>query len=211
MRQGTLRVMPGFFLSLAFSLLLIPIPWLLSWLIAAAFHELFHILALRLCGYEILSVQINGMGAKIETNGEPGIKMMLSALAGPLAGLVLMLFVRVMPRIALCALFQSAANLLPVFPLDGGRAVRCFLSMFFSQEGVDKIVAPIETVVLLGLFAVSLYAMIKLHLGIAPLLAVCMLLNRKKYLAIKSACEYNIGNRYKRGKHYDRFTQSDSA
>lgn len=193
MKDGRIKLLPEFFLCFSLFMLLIPIKWILSWMAAAVLHEIFHILALKLCGYEIRCITIGALGAKIETNAEYGVKSMLCALAGPIAGFVLLLFARKIPMIALCGLFQSAANLLPVYPLDGGRAVRNLLYWFLPVERVTKITVALEKAVWILLLSFSTYGFIRLHLGLLPLFAVCMLFLRKKYLAIKGICEYNSG------------------
>ena len=107
MKLRAIRILPDFFLCLSFLLLIIPVKWLLSWLIAAALHELFHILALKVCGFQIRMICVGAFGAKIETDAEYGFRSILCALAGPLAGFLLLLFLRKIPMIALCGLFQS--------------------------------------------------------------------------------------------------------
>lgn len=197
MKLRDIRILPEFFLCLSFLLLIIPIKWLLSWLIAAGLHEIFHILALKLCGFQIHWVSIGAFGAKIETDAEYGIRPILCALAGPVAGFFLLLFVRKIPMIALCGLFQSLANLLPLYPLDGGRALRNLLVYFLSEDRVRTICVPVEMAVWIILLLLCIYGIFKLHLGILPLVIVLMLFLRKKYLAIKASCEYNSGIAYK--------------
>lgn len=180
MKLRDIRILPEFFLCLSFLLLIIPVKWLLSWLIAAALHELFHILALKVCGFQIRLVSVGVFGAKIETDAEYGLRSVLCALAGPVAGFLLLLFARKIPIIALCGLFQSLSNLLPIYPLDGGRAVRNLLFRFWPEGRVRRVLAPIETVIGIFLFGLSIYGFLKLHLGILPIFAASLLFLRKK-------------------------------
>ena len=109
----------------AFLLLTLPLNWLLSALAVAAFHELCHGAAILLLGGRIWGVRISAGGAVMETEPLSSGKELVCALAGPAGSLLLVLTFRIFPRVAVCALVQGAFNLLPVFPLDGGRALRC--------------------------------------------------------------------------------------
>lgn len=105
-------------------LLLIPLKWVLGAVLAAAVHELGHLAAVRACGGRVHAIEIGPTGARIETGPmEPGAEL-LCALAGPVAGGLVCLAWRWVPEAAVMALFQTAFNLLPIFPLDGGRAWR---------------------------------------------------------------------------------------
>lgn len=119
-----LRVKGRAFLVLAFWLLAVPVQWVAAAMTAACVHELGHIIAVWMCGGRIWRLEIDGFGAKMETEPLVPKEELLCALAGPLAGALLCLFWRWVPRIAVCAGVQTLFNLLPVFPLDGGRALR---------------------------------------------------------------------------------------
>lgn len=195
MTQRKIKLLPEFLICVSVFLLIIPIRWMLCWIAAAILHELFHIIALKLCGFQILSVSLGALGAKIDTDAETGVKSILCALAGPLAGFLLLFFVRKIPMIALCGLFQSAANLLPIYPLDGGRALKEFIFLIFPAQRANKIASVIEWIAWIMLFAVSVFGVLKLHLGLLPAFAVLMLFLRKKYLANGAVKRYNIPNR----------------
>ena len=127
MNRATLSIKPEFLFILAVLLLLLPLQWVVAWFIAVFFHEACHYWALRLCRSPVYRVKLTIFGAYMETEALTGAKGCICALAGPLGGLLLLLVARWFPRLALCGLFQSAYNLLPIFPLDGGRALRCAL------------------------------------------------------------------------------------
>lgn len=186
-----IRLSPEFFLCLSLFMLAIPVKWLLSWIVAAVLHELFHLLALKLCGYQIQRISVGAFGAKIETDAQYGLKSMMCALAGPLAGFVLIIFANKIPMIALCGLFQSLTNLLPIYPLDGGRAIKNLLGCILPDKSLKKTTRCIEFTVWVLLVAFCGYAAMKLHLGVLPFFVVFMLCLRKKYLAFNDACKYN--------------------
>ena len=122
--MGRIETDGGFWLVLALMGLLFPVRFLAGVLMAALIHECGHILAIRLTGGQVLSIRLHGGGARIETAPmEPG-REALCALAGPGLGAMTILAWRVFPELAMAGLVQTAFNLLPIYPLDGGRAVR---------------------------------------------------------------------------------------
>ena len=130
------RIEAGFWIVLGLMMLLFPVRFLLGVLLAALLHEAGHILALRLTGGRLLSVQLHVFGVRIEAAPmEPG-RAAICALAGPAAGALVMLAWRWFPELALAGLLQTAFNLLPIYPLDGWQAVRnicCKLREFGVQ------------------------------------------------------------------------------
>ena len=121
--------------------LTVPLPWLLSAILAAIFHELCHLTALVLTGIPIFGVHIGLRGMSIQTGPmEPGLEL-LSAAAGPAGSLLLLLFLRQIPRIALCGTIQGIYNLLPVYPLDGGRILRSIFTLLTSTHRKEKYLA----------------------------------------------------------------------
>ena len=126
MRRFTIS--PSACIFAAITILLLPLRWIFAAFLAAAVHELFHILAVYLCGGKVYDLSIGDRGAVMHTDGMSTCKTLICVLAGPLGSLLLVLFIRWIPRIAFCALFQAAYNLLPIYPLDGGRVARCIVS-----------------------------------------------------------------------------------
>ena len=158
----------------AFLLLTLPLNWLLSALAAAAFHELCHGAAILLLGGRVWGVRIGAGGAVMETEPLSSGKELVCALAGPAGSLLLVLMFRVFPRVAVCALVQGAFNLLPVFPLDGGRALRCALTRICPKwANLIAIWAEWGTIGILGALALTFTFYWKL--GMLPLTAVTLL------------------------------------
>ena len=114
----------------ALMLLTLPLAWLASAFLAAVFHELCHIIAIMLTGGKIQGIHMGMGGIVIETGILSNGQELICALAGPAGSLFLLFFVRWIPRIGVCALVQALFNLMPVYPMDGGRVLRCCLLMF---------------------------------------------------------------------------------
>lgn len=123
----------------AFLLLVLPLNWFLSAILAAIFHEVCHICAVWLCGGRILSVRITPAGTAIGISHMDRGREALCAAAGPAGSLSLILLVNKMPEVALCAAVQGAYNLLPFYPLDGGRVLSCILPESVCA-GIERLV-----------------------------------------------------------------------
>lgn len=169
----------AFCIMAAAAFLVLPLKWLFAVFCAATVHELFHYLALRLCRVQVYSVRIGWGGAVMETDPMSAGKEMICALAGPLGGALLAVFTPVFPAVAVCAFVQSAFNLLPIFPLDGGRVLRSIVSLFAPPVAAKKICAVMQIGAQAVLLLVGIYFTVQLHLGILPLAVSLLLLGKK--------------------------------
>lgn len=189
-----ITVSAGAFLSLALSLLILPLDWIVAWLLAALIHEAFHYVALLLCGARVYELRIQVFGAVMESDEINGIPGFLCAVAGPVGGLLLLLCARWMPRLALCGFVQSAFNLLPIYPLDGSRVLWAVLGRFSHGSEMQKWIEKIICGMLLGIL---LWLSVRFHLGAGGVLifiTFLLLRNREKLLANCVNKEYNRGN-----------------
>ena len=118
-----LRVEGSSWLMLGLYFLLLPMDWVLAMLAAGAVHELGHCLVLYGLDEPVLAIAVGPFGARIETLPLGRRTEILCALAGPGLGLMLCLFWRWMPKVALFALVQNLFNLIPIWPMDGGRVL----------------------------------------------------------------------------------------
>lgn len=172
-------VSSGIYFALAILVLILPLQWILAAVISAAVHEFFHIAAIKLFGLRIFSIRISTGGAQISTEPMTYTQELICALAGPAGGLILLLFARWVPRIAVCAAFHSLYNLLPIYPSDGGRALRCGVKLIFPDRIADSIVRVIETCFLTFVTLLGIYGSFVLHLGLYPSLIAFILVARK--------------------------------
>lgn len=182
MAQGSrinVSVSPMACVYLSIILLVIPVRWVLAWLAAAAVHEFFHCIALRLCKKEIESIDIGIYGAKIRTSDLTPGQIVFCAFAGPLGGILLLLF-HVFPRVALCAFVQTLFNLIPILPLDGGQALYGLLQLVLPERRIECTYKVIEALIFAALTTISIMATVSWKLGILPLLLTAALAIRRK-------------------------------
>ena len=149
----------------ALLILVVPLNWLLAAITAAVFHELSHSAAILLLGGKIHRLKILPDGIRMETSPMTVWQEILCSLAGPAGSLLLMLLAKHTPRIALCALVQGCYNLLPVFPLDGGRALRCLLEWLLSPKMAKMVERVLVCTVLAAVCTVILWLDRSLSMG----------------------------------------------
>ena len=151
---------------------LLPLKFLVAAAFAALIHELCHALAVWISGGQVLGLTLDVGGLRMEAVGLDAGKELLCALAGP-AGSLLLSFVPI-PALSVCALIQGAFNLIPLMPLDGGRALGCMLELTTPRYG-RHIRKAVEQVILLTL----LVLIPALHLGLGAFGAWMLLAMRK--------------------------------
>lgn len=180
-----ISVSPGACILMAAGFLLLPLPWIAALCVSSLVHELCHYAALRVNGIRIMGLRIESGGLYLETAPLPPMQILLCALAGPVGALSLLLLVRWFPRTGLCAVIQSLYHLLPVYPLDGGRAVRALT----EYCGWSRSVCDVLEILALAVIAWSgLYFMRAAGFGWLPgvaAFAVIFRSFREKYLAKK--------------------------
>ncbi len=168
------------YLYLAILLFLVPLPWLIAWLVAVIFHELSHCLAVRLCGGSVYQLTVSIGGADMQCSPMTDAKRVIAILSGPIGGLSLLAFYRLYPQLAICTWLLSAYNLLPLLPLDGGRVLQILMgnSIWFHR---------VQRVLMLILFALAGYTFLWLRLGPLPLIIVGILFFKYRKTPCKTA------------------------
>lgn len=162
----------------ALCLLIIPLRWLIAWLIAVVVHEGAHYLAVKVCGGRIQRITIGVGGAVMECTPLKPWQTVICCLSGPLGGLLLLGLARYIPRVALCAAMQSVFNLLPVYPLDGGRAVQCAAQQLLTVNMARAVCQTMHWMCMIGIFLLGFWGTFELKLGLMPLVAALLTVYR---------------------------------
>lgn len=196
-----------------FILLILSISTGLFWLFfiyfaSIVYHEFAHAIIAKKLGYSTQKIVLYPTGALLcGTTDEFTFKdEILISFAGPLANLFLVLiFVclwwlfpdsyNYLQDVAVANLSLALFNLLPVFPLDGGRILLAALSLKFQRKEacrVSRIIATIFAVFLLLYSAISWFFKPNLQLAIMSLILFISAITEDKELAIKRVSKSDI-------------------
>ena len=146
-------------------------------LFAVILHELGHILALKLWRIKIVSVRFFMCGARIDTACLPYGVEVACAAAGPLVGVVIgVVMICRVPLFAMISIGLSIVNMLPLYPLDGGRILRSVLLMMLTHERAEATLHMITVCMCAILMLFACWFAIELQTGVWPIFAAVALL-----------------------------------
>lgn len=192
-----LEITPDFIAALCILGLLDQRGVIWAFLAATAAHETGHLIALRLLGADILALRLDVLDAQIVSSPLSYRQELCAALAGPAMSIVCcLIFRRRFAAFAAVSLLLGLFNLLPVWPLDGGRALRAALGQWVSlsrAEGMCRITGG--TVCAAGLLSAMVCAG-KFGLGIGPVLVWCTVLLRLAWYRWEERLDSRAGVRY---------------
>lgn len=156
--QVKVVISPSVYILSAVMLLLLPPQFLISAFAAAAVHECCHLAALCYFRIPVHRIDIIATGAKITAAPASAWQEFFCTLAGPFGSFLCVFLIRIVPVFALCALAQGIYNLLPLYPLDGSRALQCILDQL-TPSYTNKICSIIEwcTVFSVAYLCIRLY------------------------------------------------------
>lgn len=147
-------------------------------LAAMTVHELAHAAVLLLLGGRIESVRLSFAQVELRTGLLSDRTELWSTAAGPGINLLCgWLFRRWMPAFAAVSLLLALFNLLPVWPLDGGRLLRTLLRMRWGAAGVNAS-QTLGLLFGLGLLAGAVFAARRWDAGVWPAVTAGALLVR---------------------------------
>ena len=180
----SVSVQPGYLLLVAIGIMILPLKLIIAWIFASFIHELGHIICIMLMKKQIYTISFGASGAIMETEQLENGQELLAALSGPLAGMLLLPLTHYIPLTAMLALAQSLYNLIPIYPMDGGRVIFGLVTHVWGADRGKKIyrifVYSISVIILIAV----VYATIRFSLGLVPLVLLLFL-----YVRIKSSCK----------------------
>ena len=151
----------------------------ISFAASVIIHEIGHLLVLKLMGISVRKVQLRLSGARIDSVFLDYRKEILCAAAGPSANLLFAwIILHRWPKIAAISILLATANLLPIYPMDGGRLVRSGLMLMCRPECAAKASYIISFVTAIGLMITACWVTAYLQAGIWPVFAAMALLWR---------------------------------
>lgn len=162
-RRFSLDIRPGAVALLAGLYFLLPLRWCARLALAVTVHELGHVAALVLCSTEIYGLRMEGCGLALRCAPPEGTaRTIAAAVSGPAAGVGLFCILRGLgyPEGADLSLLYTCVNLLPVLPLDGGRALQAAAAALVGEHAAERLLDVLGLVLpaaLMGL-GVALFA-----------------------------------------------------
>ena len=176
------RITPGFLLTMAVMFWLDEGVGLLGWgVLACVVHELGHLLVGAALGGRPRWLSLSAVGLELNMEYPAGLsygRELAVALAGPAVNLLLLPLGRQFPLFATLSLCLAVFNLLPVAPLDGGRALRAALLMHLETTAVRRVMTAAAAVCGIGLAILSLWVSVGLGGGLWPVLVAALTLLR---------------------------------
>jgi len=150
--------------------------------ISAFFHELGHSFVAQKCGYQMKKIRLMPFGAELhgDTDSFDGKDEIYIAIAGPCVNFFICLVILgvwwISPRlygftfqIFETNLVMGVFNLLPLFPLDGGRVLLSLLCRHTTRQNGAKIVKKITRIfacTLFFVFILTIFINMNLSFGI---------------------------------------------
>ena len=160
--------------------LVIPLQWIVAMIIAGFFHEFCHALAVMILGGSIYRIRVGLSGTIMEISDLCPWKELVCAIAGPAGSLFLFSLVHYIPHTALCAMVHGLYNFLPIYPLDGGRAMFCLFKIIAPPEKAIRFSYLLNLVCGVFLSLCGILAMFRLKAGILPFFVSVLILSKGK-------------------------------
>lgn len=189
-----IEIRPSFILILAGITLMLGVREAAMTLLAAALHELGHIAAIYLAGGRVQRFAVDGAGASIIFDGaltplaDAAVSLSGPALSalGAVAGAALYEYARVDSAVCFAgvsALF-CVINMLPMSPMDGGRALGTLMRAVFGERVAGRVCEAVDILGVSAFFVLGLYVFAGGAGNVTPLLCAILLCDAccKRYL-----------------------------
>lgn len=141
-------------ISIAILIFFKQIDTFLSLYIFIFFHEMAHVLIALLLKIKVLEISFLPFGANAKFDfGNHRIKEIIIAIAGPIYSLCTAYFVE---DFRIQNLFIFTTNMIPIFPLDGGRILKNIIILIFGEYTGTKIYDNIITFLIILLIILNI-------------------------------------------------------
>lgn len=165
-------------------------------MIFALLHELGHLGVGMLLGFKPNSITINPLGVSLifKTKVEDAenilcIRRLIIALAGPMVNLAILIIGILLKRdiIIYGNLLLLIFNLIPIYPLDGGRILKQIIHIYKGKEIAYKRIIEISKVTIIILTILTSILILYIHN-----MAFLFILAYLWYITLKNQQEYTI-------------------
>ncbi len=144
-------------------------------MIFAIIHELFHIIVGMLFKFKINKITIFPMGLSAQffevehykQNKNVEIKKIITYLAGPTSNILIAIILSMINLennikypIIYSNILISIFNLIPIYPLDGGRIISSILNIYYGKEKskiITDIISSISIFIITFIFSILIY------------------------------------------------------
>ena len=170
-------IRPGFIVFLCAYYYFDPAESFFPFLFSVTAHEAGHLLALYAFHVPIQKLTLTAGGAVLETPVVSYRRELIAAAMGPAINLLLFLvLIHAMPMFSLINFFLLAYNMLPFYPLDGGRILRAILSLLCRPRTAKIIEKCITVIGMLFLVCFCVYLTCVWHAGLWPVLLCAVIM-----------------------------------
>ena len=179
-------VHPLFVLFLLFCFLFGKEELVLIYTLNAVIHEAGHFIVARRIGYDFLQLRLMPYGAELFGENDQFLEYdeVKIAIAGPLTNFLLCMFIVaswwIFPSgydfsmdLCVASLVLGVFNLIPAYPLDGGRILVCVLSQKLGRlkaVRTAKIITQVFAIILFLLFLLSVFFTFNITLGFVAIM-----------------------------------------